>query len=68
MQRDATSDPYFDGRFMSGGVPQGFMEWLLHTAGRTDRTNLAKTVNLNEAHKQLPTRKLDEYLGVRFPF
>jgi putative CocE/NonD family hydrolase len=68
VPRDATSDPYFDGGFMRGGVPQGFMQWLLHTAGRTDRTNLAKTVYLNEAYKQLPTRKLDEYLGFRFPF
>jgi putative CocE/NonD family hydrolase len=66
--RDATSDPYFDGGFMRGGVPQGFMEWLLHTAGRTDRTDLLKTVNLNEMYRQHPIRKLDERLGFRFPF
>jgi len=66
--RDATSDPYFDGGFMRGGVLQGFMEWLLHTAGRTDRTNLLKTLNLPEAYKHLPLRKLDEHLGFRFPF
>jgi hypothetical protein len=66
--RDATSDPYFDGGFMRGGVLQGFMEWLLHTAGRTDRTGLLKTLNVGEAYKQLPLRKLDEFLGFRFSF
>ena len=66
--RDATSDPYFDGGFMRGGVVQGFMEWLLHTAGRTDRSNLLKAVNLNDLYKQLPIMDLDERLGFRFPF
>jgi len=68
VPRDATSDPYFDGGFMRGGVVQGFMDWLLHTAGKTDRSNLLKTMNLNDAYKQLPIRELDERLGFRFPF
>jgi len=68
VPRDATSDPYFDGGFMRGGVLQGFMEWLLHTAGRTDRSNLSKTISLNDAYKQLPLRKVDERLGFRFEF
>jgi len=68
VPRDATSDPYFDGGFMRGGVLQDFMEWLLHTAGKTDRTNLLKGVELPEAYKRLPLRKLDEHLGFRFPF
>ncbi|TSA43547.1 CocE/NonD family hydrolase [archaeon] len=68
VPRDATSDPYFDGGFMRGGVVQGFMEWLLHTAGRTDRTSLLKAVNLSDAYKELPMRELDERLGFRFPF
>ena len=68
VPRDATSDPYFDGGFMRGGVLQGFMEWLLHTAGRTDRTVLLKTLNFLEAYKHLPLRRLDGRLGFRFRF
>jgi putative CocE/NonD family hydrolase len=68
VPRDTTSDPYFDGGFMRVGVLQGFMEWILHTAGRTDRENLVKSIDLQRAYRQLPLRELDERLGFQFPF
>lgn len=67
---DATSDPYFDGGFMRGGVLQvaALMKSLVNTAGKTDRANLLKTVNISEVYEQLPLRELDERLGFRFLF
>ena len=66
--RDATSDDYFNGGFMRGGVVQGWLEWCLHTAGKTSRENLIKKIDWNKVYRHLPLIKLDEYLGFNFPW
>lgn len=66
--RDATSDSYFNGGFMHGGVVEGWLAWCLHTAGRTSRDNLGKEIDWRKAFAQLPLINLDDYLGFNFPW
>jgi len=66
--RDATSDSYFNGGFMHGGVVEGWLFWCLHTAGRTSRNSLGKEIDWRKAFAHLPLINLDDYLGFNFPW
>jgi putative CocE/NonD family hydrolase len=66
--RDATSDSYLNGGFMRRGVVQGWLDWCLHTAGRTTREQLRPKIAWDKAYQQLPLNKLDENLGFMFPY
>lgn len=66
--RDATSDSYFNGGFMRGGVMQGWLSWCVHTAGRTSRNKLEKEIDWRKAYTRLPLINLDEHLGFSFPW
>jgi len=66
--RDATSDSYFNGGFMRGGVVEGWLPWCLHTAGRTSRNKLGKEIDWRKITVQLPLINLDDHLGFNFPW
>jgi len=66
VPRDATSDPYFDGGFMRGGVYQGWLNWALGDAGRTSRD--LRSADLRKALLALPLNKADEYFGFNIPW
>lgn len=66
VPRDATSDSYFNGGFMRGGVMQGWLEWCLYTGGRTSREGLRKKTTWDKLYRQLPLIELDERLGFNF--
>lgn len=68
VPRDATSDDYFNGGFMRGGVVQGWLEWCVHTAGRTSRNGLVKEIDWDKVYRHLPLIELDEQLGFNFPW
>lgn len=68
VPRDATSDDYFNGGFMHGGVVQGWLEWCIHTAGRTSRNMLVKEIKWDKVYRHLPLIDLDEHLGFNFPW
>lgn len=68
VPRDATSDSYFNGGFMRGGVMQGWLEWCVHTAGRSSRNGLRKKTRWNKVYRDLPLIELDERLGFNFPW
>ena len=68
VPRDATSDPYFDGGFMRGGVYQGWLSWCVGTAGRTTRLRNAESFDWEKIYLKLPLNKADESIGFNFPW
>jgi len=68
VPRDATSDPYFDGGFMRGGVYQGWLSWCVGTAGRTTRLRNAESFDWEKIYLKLPLNKADESIGFTFPW
>jgi len=68
VPRDATSDDYFNGGFMRGGVMQGWLGWCVHTAGRASREGIRKNTRWDKVYRELPLIDLDERLGFNFPW
>jgi len=68
VPRDATSDPYFDGGFMRGGIYQGWLGWCVGTAGRTGRQGRREGLDWKEIYMNLPLNEADESIGFHFPW
>ncbi|HZX09869.1 MAG TPA: CocE/NonD family hydrolase [Acidobacteriota bacterium] len=68
VPRDATSDSYFDGGFMRGGVYQGWLGWCVGTAGGTGRQGRREGLNWKEIYMNLPLNEADESIGFHFPW
>lgn len=68
VPRDATSDSYFDGGFMRGGVYQGWLGWCVGTAGRTGRQGRMEGHDWKEIYMNLPLNEADESIGFHFPW
>jgi putative CocE/NonD family hydrolase len=68
IPRDSTSDSYFDGGFMRGGVYQAWLSWCVRTASRTQREASSKDLNWKKIYLTLPLNKMDEAIGFNFPW
>ncbi len=70
VPHDATSDSYFNGGFMRGGVVEEWFTWAVKNTGRTSRPSLFKEINWQKLWRNLPLPliNLDEHLGFQIPY